>query len=455
MRCPALRVLLVVALALTLLAGGGVASDGASVHGLSDGAVEGAQLGASPHGTGAPALDGGPDRAQMATFDRQPETEMRIDLRPDRNAHWEVVVRYEFTDANETAAFESVSDRYLEGEIGPSATLFESFADGASRNAGREMRIEDAERSVETHRDTGAFDVDDEVVAVGELRLTFVWTEFLEEDGEDLVLGDALTTPTNDTWLRSLSEGQSIEVMTPAGYSVSGTPGATLPLRDNAVVIEGPRAFDEEERVAVVYSPTATAQTPPWAMLAGAIVVSAILIALALLAYRRAGSDDAASDGVPTTGSPPDEPTAPGAPDTADEGPPVGVDAGGEADAEPEEDLSLLSDEERVERLLELNGGRMRQADIVAETGWSDAKVSQLLSRMADQERIEKLRLGRENLISLPENDGGGGDGSDAGDGGAGDGRDDDGSDAGDDGTDSSDDGDDGTSETGSRFGSN
>jgi len=82
---------------------------------------------------------------------------------------------------------------------------------------------------------------------------------------------------------------------------------------------------------------------------------------------------------------------------------------GGEAAAEEEaeaEDLSLLSDEERVERLLEDNGGRMRQADIVAKTGWSDAKVSQLLSAMAELGRVEKLRLGRENLISIPDDGG-------------------------------------------------
>jgi uncharacterized membrane protein len=45
----------------------------------------------------------------------------------------------------------------------------------------------------------------------------------------------------------------------------------------------------------------------------------------------------------------------------------------------------------------------MKQAAIVDETGWSDAKVSQLLSSMADDGRVEKLRLGRENLISLPD----------------------------------------------------
>lgn len=66
-------------------------------------------------------------------------------------------------------------------------------------------------------------------------------------------------------------------------------------------------------------------------------------------------------------------------------------------------DMDLLSDEEKVLRLLRQNGGRMRQATIVESTGWSDAKVSQLLSGMDDDEQIEKLRLGRENLISLPD----------------------------------------------------
>jgi uncharacterized membrane protein len=44
----------------------------------------------------------------------------------------------------------------------------------------------------------------------------------------------------------------------------------------------------------------------------------------------------------------------------------------------------------------------MKQATIVKETGWSNAKVSQLLSSMDEQDRIDKLRIGRENLISLP-----------------------------------------------------
>jgi uncharacterized membrane protein len=77
------------------------------------------------------------------------------------------------------------------------------------------------------------------------------------------------------------------------------------------------------------------------------------------------------------------------------------ADTGGEDDVDP----TLLSDEERVERLLEENGGRMKQARIVSETGWSNAKVSQLLSAMDDEGRVNKLRIGREYLISLPDED--------------------------------------------------
>jgi hypothetical protein len=81
------------------------------------------------------------------------------------------------------------------------------------------------------------------------------------------------------------------------------------------------------------------------------------------------------------------------------------ADTDGDTSATEEEEIDpeLLSDEERVEHLLDRNGGRMKQARIVKETGWSDAKVSQLLSTMADDGRIKKLRLGRENLISLPD----------------------------------------------------
>ncbi|WP_336359201.1 helix-turn-helix transcriptional regulator [Haladaptatus sp. ZSTT2] len=64
-------------------------------------------------------------------------------------------------------------------------------------------------------------------------------------------------------------------------------------------------------------------------------------------------------------------------------------------------DEELLTDENRVLRLLEESGGRMRQVNIVDETGWSKSKVSMLLSDMEDDGTISKLRMGRENIVSL------------------------------------------------------
>jgi uncharacterized membrane protein len=67
----------------------------------------------------------------------------------------------------------------------------------------------------------------------------------------------------------------------------------------------------------------------------------------------------------------------------------------------PVSEAELLSDEDRVRRLLEDNGGRMKQVDIVDETEWSKSKVSMLLSEMEEDGEISKLRVGRENIISL------------------------------------------------------
>jgi hypothetical protein len=78
------------------------------------------------------------------------------------------------------------------------------------------------------------------------------------------------------------------------------------------------------------------------------------------------------------------------------------VGSGTESPPEPgvtEEEM--LSDEDRVLGLLEENEGRMKQVNIVDETDWSKSKVSMLLSEMEDDGKISKLRVGRENIISL------------------------------------------------------
>jgi len=89
-------------------------------------------------------------------------------------------------------------------------------------------------------------------------------------------------------------------------------------------------------------------------------------------------------------------------PDTADPG---GGQSGTTSTVEDEAEVVELTDEEVILDILKDNDGRMKQARIVDETGWSKSKVSMLLSEMEDDGDITKLRMGRENIISLSGNE--------------------------------------------------
>lgn len=79
---------------------------------------------------------------------------------------------------------------------------------------------------------------------------------------------------------------------------------------------------------------------------------------------------------------------------------PESTEAGG---ATREQTDELLTDGDRVRNLLRDRGGRVRQKELVEAFGWSDSKTSRVVSRLAEEEEIEKLRIGRENVISLPD----------------------------------------------------
>jgi len=316
-----------------------------------------------------------------------PSTTMTINLRSDQSADWQVVVEYELTSELERDVFSDVAADFESGTAtdGLDVSLYENIAALSSERTGRTMRIQDVDRSSSLEGDTGR------------LSLSFTWTEFLREDGEKLVFNDALRTPTDDSWLTSISETQEIRVTTPRGYAITS---ANVAFSDNTVTVTGPHTFDSEDHIRITLEPSRFADTSAQ-LLGAAVVVAAAIISGALLLRRQDDGIDAEINGGATM-------EANGGVDTVE--PTARPESGDEIDpepdgTEPQKDLSLLADDERVLRLLERNGGRMRQAKIVSETKWSDAKVSQLLSSMADDGEIEKLRIGRENLISLPNVD--------------------------------------------------
>ncbi|TQQ82870.1 hypothetical protein EGH24_05370 [Halonotius terrestris] len=335
----------------------------------------------------------GPSSATALAGDNvsEPATTMDVRLQPDRSAEWTVTVEYTLDSETAQAAFDDLAATYEEGtaDAGPDAALYRNIADLAGERTDRDMAIEDVNYAAMREGSTGR------------LRLSFTWTEFLgssgDGDDEQLVFNDALRTPSGDSWLTTLEANQTLRIHTPRGYAITS---ANVAFSDNTVEIEGPRTFQPDDHIRIVYDESVFGAGSA-RFLGVAVIIASLIVGTAVL-LRRTDSVNVRETVLPSA-----EESGNGA---AAE-PAATPDQPAEPASEPaEEDLSLLADDERVERLLERNGGRMRQADIVAETDWSDAKVSQLLSSMADEDRISKLRIGRENLITLPDVDAAGGD---------------------------------------------
>jgi hypothetical protein len=364
---------------------------------------------------GTPATASATDTLQ----ERPPSDGSRIELRlaADGSARWVVEQRFVLKDANDTRAFERLADEFESGETDLGYyDAFERGREAASNATGREMRFENASRDSRIEPAGN--------VSVGVLERSFTWTNFSRVGGGVVQVDDAFRTADGGTWFPGITGIETFVVRPPDGYGVSSAPAAT---NEGVLRWDGPTEFEPGyldityERLATptrspTVSPTVsptptptvslspgsppTSTTPPEAdretlfLVGGLIGLGLLAVAVYLLARRGSGTDDG---------------SAAAANGGTDDGGAVAAGAGaddGDPDPEPAPvDTELLSDEERVEHLLERNGGRMKQASIVDETGWSNAKVSQLLSAMDDADRINKLRIGRENLISLPDED--------------------------------------------------
>jgi hypothetical protein len=335
---------------------------------------------------------------------------MTVSVQPDGDARWHVTTRFLLDDEDDREAFRELGREFEDGDadVDFSADAFRRAAAAASDAAGREMNVTAVQRNA-TINDSGNR-------TVGVIRLSFRWTNFAHIEGNEIVVDDAFNT-SDGTWLPTLTDDQRLVIEPPTGYGVDDAPLSTNPdsLSESVITWVGPQSFKAGDlhitytRGARPRTPTVTPTQTPDLPVGNRSVMLALglgglgvgVVVLAAYLRRREGATGP-DDGEAPTGGP-----AAGDGDAA--ATPVGGDddpaSEEEADADEAVDPDLLSDEERVLHLLERNGGRMKQANIVSETGWSNAKVSQLLSSMADDGEVEKLRIGRENLISLPDED--------------------------------------------------
>lgn len=58
-----------------------------------------------------------------------------------------------------------------------------------------------------------------------------------------------------------------------------------------------------------------------------------------------------------------------------------------------------LTDRGVVERMLDTEGGRIKQSVVISRTDWSASKVSRLLSSMEKRGRIDRIRVGRQKVV--------------------------------------------------------
>ncbi|MGM0372282.1 MAG: DUF7345 domain-containing protein [Halobacteriota archaeon] len=321
--------------------------------------------------------------APAAATPTHEETTFAVEIQETGDAVWTVSTSYTLESDADRAAFDQLRSEFEAGTgPGPSVDTFRSAADQVAAETDRDMQITSVDRSSSV---TEAENV------TGTLTLAFTWTNFAVVTEKQVSVESALA----GGWFGDLGANQTLTIEPPSGYRVqTATPSTDIV--DGALCWNGPQQFGAGEPAVVFETVTVPGIGLDPAVLAG-LVAAVVVGGLLLLGWRtgylrgiRRGTDE------PEESNPP-----------ASEPPRAEADTSATTQStEPETaavDTDLLSDEERVERLLRENDGRMKQARIVEETRWSNAKVSQLLSAMEAAGRVEKLRIGRENLISLPE----------------------------------------------------
>lgn len=291
--------------------------------------------------------------------------------------------------ANDTALreFRAFNERLVENRsavIGTFTRNTSSLVSGASEATGRPMKVRNVSVETELHSATQPY---------GIIRYSYEWTGFANRTGTGLQAAGSLVGYRLDANDRLVLE-------VPSSHEITGVSPPPAEWHGTRVVWTGPVTFDvTDPRLTALPTatsadrpaPPATPNEPPLLLLLGTVAVLAALGA-GLYRYRpdafpgqKATAELLPPEQSPASSSPPDPAPNPEPTNTDD----------------PVVDFETLSDEERVVHVLDAEGGRAKQQDIVTATGWSESKVSKVVSRLATDGRVRKLRLGRENVLEL------------------------------------------------------
>ncbi len=327
---------------------------------------------------------GGPAQSEFESD----SVSMRIDLAADGDARWTIAYRIELDDQNATDAFESVK-RDIEQN---SSAYVSQFRDRMQRTAataenatGREMAIENVTvEATRTSLPQGEY---------GVVSYRFTWTNFAVVSGEELHAGDAIEE-------LFLEDKTSLTVAWPDDYRMEASTPSGDVVEANELTWQGRRDFGPGEPNIVVVPEDGNAGSGNGDDVAagGGGATPIILVAVVALLLASGAWLFARRSGLATPlggGGDEDDPAA-GASGSGN-----GSDGGGGGPEEPPEEL--LSNEERVLRLLEENNGRMKQQQVAEQLDWTAAKTSQVVGDLREAEKLDSFRLGRENVLTLPD----------------------------------------------------
>ena len=330
---------------------------------------------------------------------------MAANLDETGDTTWEVRYQQRLDTDDEVQAFEELRDdieadpdAYLE----PFEERMERLVESAAAATDREMAIEYV--TIETNRETQP------LTEFGIVTYRFEWQGFATVEEESIRAGDAIDSLFID-------DDEQLQFGWPAGYALESVTPEPTRTEETRVTWDGRLDFETgEPRVVVRTDPSVTDEddrdddpmdgdersdepddstavgdgigSP---MLLGALAL-AVIAALAAVGFFRLRSTET-TVGELVTGERTGE-------QNREEKEAVG--SGGETgEGGPSPDL--LSNEERVLALVEEHGGRVKQQRVTEELGWSAARTSQIVGDLRDAGTLESFRLGRENVLTLPE----------------------------------------------------
>jgi uncharacterized membrane protein len=296
----------------------------------------------------------------------QPEvdnTVTRVHVYENGSARWTVQVRTRLDTDEEAADYRAFQERVRDNAsryLQPFHDRMTRVVAAAANATGREMQARGFRLSTSIQEVPRRW---------GVVTYSFTWPGFAATDGDALAVGDVFQGGF------FLADGDRLQVVAPDGYAVERAVPDPDETGDGRVTWFGRLDFaDEHPHVRLVPASNgsnATTTTPAAGSGDGAGVDASLLAAAAVVlvagaaggyvALSRRGGEDGAADS------------------------------------------DLVTDEERVRSLLADRDGRMRQADIAEDLGWSASKTSRVVSGMVEDGVVEKTRLGRENVVDLVE----------------------------------------------------